>query len=244
MGLMYLWELPFLFIGIYQLLFGSYLKKTKALVFAWFLLAPVPAAFTNGVPHAVRTLNFLPTFEVFVAIGFVSSCFFINQKGILGIKHYGVKIGFLILFILFVAFNFVYYLNQYFVQQNYFNSEQWQYGYKQAVDFVKKNDAKYTKVIVSDQIPLDQSYMFFLFYLKYPPILYQQVNATGAGFRENHQFGKFEFRPIDWDKEIQNPTILYIGRPDDFSRHGLISNPILEKINSIDDKPVIQIVGG
>ena len=63
MGLLYLFEFPFLFIGIYGLIFGKFDKKAKLLIFSWFLIAPIPASITSGVPHAVRTLNFYQHFR-------------------------------------------------------------------------------------------------------------------------------------------------------------------------------------
>jgi 4-amino-4-deoxy-L-arabinose transferase-like glycosyltransferase len=233
MGLLYLWEFPFLFIGIYSLLFGKWNTKLKLLTFGLFLLAPVPAAFTTGVPHSVRTLNFLPTFQIFTAIGLVVSFLAISK----------IKLKYLIfaLFTLFFIFNFSYYLNQYFVQQNYFYSQAWQYGYKEALDYIKEYGHKYNKIIVSNQPHLDQSYIFFLFYLKYSPVLYQKevVNSSG-GFAENHYFGKFEFRPIVWEKEIKNSKTLYIGRPNDFNESG----QVIKTIYFLDNNPAIKIVEG
>lgn len=213
MGLLYLWELPFLFIGIFILLFGKFPKQTKLLLFAWFLITPIPASVTTGVPHAVRTLNFLPLFQVFTALGVwgVLSWFgkFERRKimvclAIIAIAGVGI-------------FNFFYYLDQYYVQQSYYTAYDWQYGYAQAVPYVKVHENQYSKIVVSNQAPLDQSYMFFLFYLKYPPQLYQQQSALASGgFRENHIFGKYEFRPIVWEKEKKDSSVLYIGRPSDF----------------------------
>ena len=68
--------------------------------------------------------------------------------------------------ILFFIFNFLYYLNQYFVQQNYYNSQDWQYGYQQTVDEVLLVKDKYKEIVVSNQPPMDQSYMFFSFLSK------------------------------------------------------------------------------
>lgn len=218
MGLLYLFELPFLFIGIYCLVFGKFDKKTKFLVFSWFLIAPIPASITSGVPHAVRTLNFLPTFQIFTAIGIV----FALQK-ISNIKYQisNIQIKYLIftLSILFFIFNFFYYLNQYFVQQNYFNAADWQYGYAKIIPEMQKIESNYKKIIISNEPPMDQSYMFFLFYLKYLPSLYQTEgrNASG-GFKENHFFGKYEFRPIAWNSENRNNNVLFIGRPIDFPK--------------------------
>lgn len=235
-GILYLWELPFLLIGIYSLIFHKFPAKAKIFIFTWFLLAPVPAALTTGVPHAVRTLNFLPTFQVFVAIGIFNLFLFFNKYKTFGIRYLifgGV--------ILFAIFNFIYYINQYFVQQNYFTSYDWQYGYKEAVSYVKKINSKYKKIVVSDRVPLDQSYMFFLFYLKYPPELYQKAGNTSGGFRETHKFDKYKFRPIVWEKEEKSSDILYIGTPQDFQAG---EKNILKTINYLDGKPAIFIVEG
>lgn len=223
MGLLYLIELPFIFIGIYGLLFGQYEKRTKLTVFAIFLLAPIPASITKDVPHAVRALNFLPTLQVFVALGIIQTFQFVSnikyQPRFNRGQALNIKIKYLIFFmyISFFIFNILYYLNQYFVQYPIENSMDWQYGYKEAVSEVEKIEPMYEKIVVSNMPHLDQSYMFFLFYLKYPPNLYQTdaKNASG-GFRENHIFGKFEFRPIEWNKEIRGRSVLYVGKSSDF----------------------------
>lgn len=207
MGLMYLFELPFLFLGIYYLFFGNLDKKSKFFVFSWLLIAPIPASITSGVPHAVRVLNAVPMASVLTALGLISAYKQISMNRFKNIVLFGAAVIFL--------FNFFYYLNQYFVQQNYFNARDWQYGYEKIVPRVQELEQKFDKVVVSNQEPMDQSYMFFLFYLEYPPDLYQKQSSSG-GFRENHQFGKYEFRPIKWDKEKKDGTILYVGRPSDF----------------------------
>jgi hypothetical protein len=66
---------------------------------------------------------------------------------------------------------------------------------------------------------MDQSYMFFLFYLKHPPFEYQRESRfASGGFKENHKFGKFEFRPIEWSKEVKDGRTLFVGRPSDFPK--------------------------
>jgi len=234
MGLIYLWELPFLLMGMYFLIFGLFDKKSKMLLWSWFLLAPVPASVTTGVPHAIRSLNFLPTFQIFIAIGIFALVLYISK-----IKYF-IYLIFPVYFLFFI-FNILYYLNQYFVQQNYFNAVDWQYGYAKIVPEVKKIHNKYSKIIVSNQPFMDQSYMFFLFYLRYPPVLYQkQSQNVSGGFRENHSFDIFEFRPIHWDQEQKNSDILYIGRKADFPEN-------VQKLNQVsfpDGQPAIVMVEG
>lgn len=235
MGLMYLWELPFLLIGIYSLSAGKYSKifdkKERLFILLWFLLVPVPASITSGAPHAVRALHFLPILQILTAIGVISAF----QK----ISNFTIRYAIFTLFFLFFIFNFLYYLNQYFVQQNYYTSEDWQYGYEKAIPITLKNQDKYEKIVVSNQAPLDQSYMFFLFYLKYPSSLYQEeTKNSSGGFRENHKFGKYEFRPIVWEKEDKSFN-LFVGKPNDFAPNA----NVLETVHYLDGKEAIRIVG-
>lgn len=208
MGLLYLFEIPLLLIGMYMLLFGDFEKKTKLLIFLWFLAAPIPASITNDVPHAVRTINFLPTFQIFLGVGLVYGFLFISniKYQILKINIKNLIFGFCVLFFI---FNFLYYLNQYFVQLNYFDAFSWQYGYEQVVNKVA-NLAPRDSVIVSSNQPLDKSYMFFLYYTKFDPSKYQQIQNSDS----IHQFGRYAFRPIDSSFLKLNNTILVTG-PDD-----------------------------
>ena len=214
MGLLYLFELPFLLIGIYLLLISKN-KKAKALIVAWFLITPIPASITTGVPHAIRTLNFLPTFQIFTAIGLLWAFAKIS-----GIKYrvLNINLKFLVTFFIFLffTFNFVYYLNQYFVQQNFYTAQEWQYGYAKIIPEITKVKGV-RNIIVSNQGSMSQSYMFFLFYLKYPPKDYQsQSILASGGFRENHKFSVYNFRPIVWVSEIQAGDTIFVGRPSDF----------------------------
>lgn len=235
MGLLYLYELPFLLIGIY-LLATSENKKTKKLIFLWFLIAPIPASITSGVPHAIRTLNFLPTFQIFIALGIIwsfSRIWSLKYK----IPSLDLKYPILLSVFLFFILNFSYYLNQYFIQQNFFNAKEWQYGYAKIIPDLNLN--QYKKIVVSNEGNMDQSYMFFLFYLKYPPKQYQlQSEFASGGFRENHKFANLEFRPINWEKEIKAADTLYIGRPSDFGQDA----KVLRVINYPDGSEAMRIV--
>ncbi len=216
MGLLYIWELPFLMIGIYMLLFGNFPNKTKAFIFSWFLIAPIPASVTSDVPHAVRTLNFLPTFQVFIAIGIITTVSAIsNIKN----KISKIQIKYLIfgLYFSFFIFNFVYYINQYFVQQNYFHAKYWQYGYRDLVSYLMSVRENYNKIIVSNRMPMDQSYIFFLFYSKYNPEKYLQEGGTRSGVQDaQNKFLNFEFRPFNYYEEKEN-NILLVGSNSEFS---------------------------
>ena len=215
MGLLYLWELPFVFIGIIALLRLKE-KRSTAVIFSWLLIAPIPAAITFDVPHAVRTLNFLPIFQILVAFGLLTSYVFIKQHISFSFVRYAVM-G---IFALCIAFSFSYYLNQYFVQQNYFFAKDWQYGYKEIISEVESRKDMYGKVIVSSEVPMDQSYIFFLFYLRYPPERYQReaiYHANGT----DHAFGQYEFRPLTEELLKRDADDLYVGSERDFPKEAV-----------------------
>lgn len=217
MGLLYLWELPFLLIGIHQLLFRAFPKKTKIFLISWLLIVPVPASVTSDVPHAVRTLNFLPTFQIFTAIGLLTVIMAISNIRYQILRIQIRYLMFVMCFIFFV-FNFSYYINQYFVQQNYFHAKYWQYGYENIVNYLVSVHNNYNKIIVSNKQPLDQAYIFFLFYSKYDPAKYLAEGGTKSGVLEENgnKFLNFEFRSFDYYKE-NKPNILLVGGSSDFS---------------------------
>ncbi|OGH03163.1 MAG: hypothetical protein A2798_01905 [Candidatus Levybacteria bacterium RIFCSPHIGHO2_01_FULL_37_17] len=206
MGNLYFFELPLILLGIYFLIFGNVNKKTKLLIFGWLLLAPLPASITVQVPHSVRTLNFLPTWQILTALGVVYAYQLISN-----FRFRKIAIG---SFLVLAVFNVLFYLNMYFVQLNYFHGYEWQYGWRQAVEYVKEHGGKYDQILITDAEPLEKSYMFFLFYLKYTPSEYQTIGKySSGGFESHHSFDKYSFRPIDWEKDSLLPDSLFIGKP-------------------------------
>ena len=234
MGLIYMWEFPFILIGIYALILLKIERKTKFFIFFWFLLAPIPASITSEVPHAVRTLNFLPTWQLFSSLGIITAIsFIINSRFKRGLFLLSVAI------FLFAVFNFFYYLNQYFVQQNYFFATDWLYGYEKIVGEVKKKEKNYKKIIVSDKQPMDKSYMFFLFYLKYDPSKYQISGQKSGGYAQHHKFDKYEFRPIIKGEDDSVEDVLFVGLPEEFSS----KSNVVYKVNYPNGKPSMMLVG-
>jgi len=150
-----------------------------------------------------------------------------------------ISFGFYIIILFLALFNFSYYLNQYFVQQNYFNAPDWQYGYAQTIAEVQKQNILYRNIVVSSKAPLDQSYIFFLFYLKYPPQKYQKESLHKPA-NADQAFGNFIFRPLDWKNELKTKDILYIGSPRDFESDYTVQKTIYYP----DEKPAMMLVRG
>ena len=212
MGLLYLAELPFFLWGSFALA-GSGGRAAK-IVFGWFLIAPIAASPTTELPHAIRTLVFLPTFQIFTAVGLIN---FYNRYS--NYKDYIFRFSVIALF----ALNVLYYLHMYFGHLNQEYSASWQYGYREAVEYAKTHKDQYKKIVVSTK--LEQPHMFFLYFLKYDPVKYLAEGGTSSGgFAEvRNKFDIYEFRPIYWDTEVKDGTTLYIGAPSEISGSGFMT---------------------
>lgn len=227
MGLLYVIEIPFFLYGLYLLW-----KKGGALrsvMLAWLLLSPIAAAPTNELPHAGRTMIFMPSLQIVTAIGIIECyIYFVNQKKI--IKNF---------FIFFIGIgyfcNYIYFLNMYFVHMNHEVSQDWQYGYEQAVRFAEAHKQNYRKVVVS--MNLEQPHIFFLFYTAYDPQKYLKNGGTlvDAPTEVKNRFDIYEFRKVQWDTEVLDGQTLIIGKSTEMPRGNLLS------IAYPDGSPAIEI---
>src|SRR5260221_851736 len=178
---MYLWDLPFFVIGI---LFLFLQRKGKWwIVPIWLLVGIIPAAVARETPHALRTEVTLPMWQIFTAYGFIT----ITQM----MKRYQqvVVSGLFILLFLFLG----YYLHGYYTHYSKEFSAEWQYGYKDAIDYVKDHEKNYNIVYISG---LERPYIYTLFYLKYPPEQFRQtavVTTDAFGFIHVMSFDKYKF---------------------------------------------------
>lgn len=208
MGMLYLVELPFLLIGIYQLLLDKNNIIGKKVTFWWFLVAPLASSLTTGTPHAVRALLYLPTFQIFVAFGikqFLENCPNVVKSHTVFLKH---------IFLIFIyTANIFYYLDMYYLHGPFEQARSWQYGYKQLVAEVKEIKGDYNNIIITYRY--DQPYIYLLFYEKTDPFWYQQFwqdkDIKIERFERN--FGNYVFRNIEWEKDKYLKNTLLVGTP-------------------------------
>ncbi len=206
-GLLYIWEFPAVILGIAFLILGKLDKKIKILFFFWILISPVASSITTGAPHAMRSYNFLPVWQILSSLGLIY---------ILGLlKNSNLRKLFIALVFITISSSVLFFYKQYFLIFPKEQSLSFQYALAKTVPFVLSKEKSYTKIVFSNKDNLYQSYMFFLFYSKYDPILYQmQGGSKSGGFDKSHMFGKYEFRQIDWQKEVAGET-LYVNNPED-----------------------------
>ncbi len=225
MGLLYIWEIPFLLAGVYFLIKNSFDVKTKAIIFWWFLIAPVASSVTWGVPHSLRSEIYLPMYQIFTALGI----YFLMQAG------RGRTIVYILSII--IISNFFIYLHQYHHHMPLEFSEAWKYGRKQAALYSEAMKDNYDRIIVSTK--LEQPHEFWLYYLKYDPNRYLAEGGTISGsFREErNRFDKYLFKSIDYQIQKKEAKTLFVGRPEEFPSDA----NVLKKFNYLNGQAAIYV---
>lgn len=220
MGQTYKLLAPFFFLGLLSLLKLD--SKGKKLILFWFLISPLAAALTFQSPHALRSQNMVVPLTFISAFGLLM---FVDIVKSARNKYFTIIISAL-LWILGI-FSVGQYLHQYYIHYPKELSYAWQYGFDQIAQYSKENYDKYDKIIVSDRY--DQPYILMAFFLKYPPqTLQKEMVMTPRdkfGFSTCRQFGKFEFRRVDYDKDKLLPNTLIIAADE-----------------SVDDKAIIHTI--
>lgn len=156
MGIIYLVSLPFILIGLLVID-----KKKYWFVFFWLLAAPAASALAVDAPNASRSLIFLPTWQIFEAIGLIY---------IITSQRKKFKVGLICIISALYFINFVYYAHNYFSHTNSEYGKYWQEGYRESVLEAKHYQTSGKKVMFSSKF--EQPYIFYLFYTKFEPSSY------------------------------------------------------------------------
>lgn len=181
-GLLFPFETPFFFLGIYYLL--RLRSSIKWIFVTWILSATLPGALSVDQPNALRTLLNAPMFSLLSGLGFWGVLERIKQKDI--------RSAFVFIFAFIFLFYLIRFVDSYFYEFPRKKSLSFGDGYKQMVRYVDKNEDKYKAVYISGYYW--RPYIFTLFWKKYDPILYQKEGSI-------EHFGKYYFSSAEWDKE-------------------------------------------
>ena len=188
-GQMYMIEAPLLVIGVITMLL-LYPSVALFLLF-WLITSIIPAATARETPHALRILNSLPTWHIFIAFGVLQITEYLGNHDV------GKKIlrkSFIGSLVFLYCMSVIYYLHNYY---NHYPSEfsgEWQYGYKQALEYTGVHTGQYKKIYISETI--GRAYMYTLFYTRYDPEKYRNSKKSyfdAAGFYHVNGFGKYIF---------------------------------------------------
>ena len=197
-------ELVFALVGIYWAL-RNYQKRGVWILLGILLIAPIPGALTWQEYSVIRTYTLFVPLIVFTAIGIALTVDAMRNKKIMW--RYGLLL-ILLGHVAFTARTWEYFLIHYPSRALVIRT--WEAGYSELASFVKQNYHTYDHFYITTDV--GQSYMFLLFYLKYPPQKYQAAAQTSEpdeyGYSQVPGFDKFSF-----SNAAELPQELTPGKP-------------------------------
>lgn len=227
-GQLYIFQAPFLIFGLIMLILTR--NKFKNLLLSWVFMAFIPVSVTNdSIPHALRTLIAAPFYQLISGFGvYCVYEYFKNKRFVYKFLLFGSAI-------ILITINISGYLYNYYQVYPNLYSRDWQYGYKQVVEFIKDHKDEYDQIVFTRHY--GEPHMFTLFYLNYDPLTYQTdpglVRFETYDWVRVLRFNKFYFPDLG-DKgtsfediliQSEDKRILFIGKKGDFPEnwHKLLS---------------------
>jgi 4-amino-4-deoxy-L-arabinose transferase-like glycosyltransferase len=189
---MFGWLAVLLFIvGVWLWLKNINIDQKYRYILYWLLAAVSPVVVTYEWFHPLRSLNGFPALEIICGLGIIY--IFKNTKKIFWLLLVGIMLT-----------GSIYNLNN---ELNYAiydtNGEFQPGGYKEGAELLNSLKDKYQTVYLDS--PHAQSYVMFLFYMKYPPQNIQKYADTrppmGTEGFLNFNFDNFVYRKYDWPKQ-------------------------------------------
>jgi len=200
-GQLYLWSLPFLFLGMY------FLVKNKQgnwyLVLMWLGVGVLPASVARETPHALRIENTLPMWQILIVYGFVNA--------VLQVKRYTIKRALFFVLSLALFLNAAYYIHGYYKYYPVEFAGSWQWGYREAIQEVQRLKKDYDVIKVTESI--GRPYIYVLFYEQYNSAMYNKTvnrRQDAYGFYHVNGFDKYEFGD---ESELDVDKTLYVQYP-------------------------------
>lgn len=196
------------------IVYGAYLGlKQKAFYLYPFYLWFAIMLLVGGLIVAIPKDNAFGTrvFPVVIPL-IVFSAFGMYQlfEYIINLKNKSLKIGAVIGLAILFGYSYVFYFTSYFVRFPVEYAKEWRSEDIQMVQFVRSVDPNYSKIVFDDSTGI--TYTSLLFYGKYSPQLHQQQAVYRLNGLVNTLVsdGKYEFRKVDFSKEMATPGTLFI----------------------------------
>jgi 4-amino-4-deoxy-L-arabinose transferase-like glycosyltransferase len=170
-GELYSWQFVFVLFGLFILL----RKKPRAgkLILTFLIVSVLPATLTTVSPHALRSLPAVVPYTLMTAVGLN----FIFKK------LSRLKLLFMFLLCGIVLYQALGYLHLYYVHARVDYALDWQYGFRETVEFVKLKSPYYDHIYLSPELPPT----YLMFYLPLNPALVQASNHNLNHF-QNYQY--------------------------------------------------------
>ena len=231
-GVLYFSEMVLIFYGITAM--RKYRGLAKSIPILLIAIGFIPAALTKDSFHVLRSIMTLPGWQFLAAIGLVE----LQNK-----KFKYLKFVYRLLIIEIIIFLFTYFL---WYPKAF--AKDWQYGYKQAVEYAQRHKDQYHDIIFTKWYGEPQ--LFVAFYGKLDPVEFQKDNIQLKRYEELglpwldqlevYKIGQYSFTSLDWKGSGDNKNTLYIGKADDF----WVDTTYLKQIKFPDGSVAFNIVEG
>ncbi|MDP3724364.1 MAG: glycosyltransferase family 39 protein [bacterium] len=179
-GMLFFVFLPFLLVGLI-LLFRF--RNMRMMVFFWLIIAPIPGAFAQPAPHALRSILLIPVFAIVIAVGIDAIFRWIRGRT-------SVFIGMVVAIVFFSSF--VVFVRSYLIDYPRVSAVEWADGYQELFAWLQTHGEGYERIAISGYHW--KPYIFAAFYLPIEPASYLSVPTNHS------RFGKFFFGPSSWDR--------------------------------------------
>lgn len=220
LGVFWVFEIPLLFLGIKN--YVSH-KRSYLFLFFWLLVCLVPSSLTLGDFTARRAISILPALILINANGLNSLLSYLRKSVFL-------KIILVAVFILNITYGALMYRVHFPIQR----AEDYQYGMKQAFEYILAHRADYANIVfdpirgVGKKNIYDIPDVYFRIYAKYDPARYLEESKSCS--ITSCTISNLTVREIYWARDKQMDKTLFVGSPWSFPLDELSADEIKEKI--------------
>jgi len=206
-GNLYPIEAPLLLLGIFWLLINHRIKNYRIILW-WIILSGIAPAITKDAPHTNRMLMVVPAFAIAISGGLHLIVQFTHR--------YTYRLIFLFVVIGYL-FSAAVYLDRYYTHFPKEEAANWGLPYKRLASILFSPEYMDKPVIMTE--PETSRYIYLLFYSGYDPARYQnesmRLPVSADGFTDVSGFGRFSFRPIDWQADASRKDTLLVVDTDE-----------------------------
>jgi 4-amino-4-deoxy-L-arabinose transferase-like glycosyltransferase len=190
-GLFYPFEAIFLLVGSWVLLKKFSLEK-KLFILGWLVIGVLPAAISQPVPHALRTLPTAPAFMILLTLGlwevyeFLAQKFFCFNEKLRNFRGHILTLGFIMIYL----FTFIGFYRHLLNVYPKLYAHDWQIGYEQMVIEVNSLRTEYPDLPIYITREQGRPAMYYWFYSQTDPKEVQAANNLVK--KDQGEFLEFE----------------------------------------------------
>lgn len=203
----FIWQFPFYIYGLWLIIKEKSLNEVRFFTLALLLIAPIPAAVTRDPYSTIRALPLVIPQTIIISLGLIYA--FRNTISYCArfkIHTIMVKNSFILISVLVICYSLFKLHSSVIVLNEYYRAKYWDYGWQQVTSTIQ--GLSNLPVIVDNS--RNESYISLLFFLKYPPEIYQKQNFevpiteyyTNMSRNTTKTIGNIIIRQISWKEDL------------------------------------------